>query len=269
MNNPMTPSRVLEEYDIVGRDISGHLIEEVRLAFAKLETAGVHAWEILCTEALVGEYGGKMRSDWRSDVDQSYIRSAISDVLLENVIEGKRIKRDGMNWKQRVAWCNEPRDYQCLFDVLGARQGEWINSSWLISNGYEGLCRAIVHDDRFGSWDNFLIFMRKENMGYEIIRIKNRHFKQKDGYVDVNIKITKGGDDDLVKELLIIQPEMANAKNGFGGDKGIGHNLYEAQRQAEILEKAEGSNPFRKRRIERVREIMKKVYEEAYRLDNL
>ena len=87
---------------------------------------------------------------------------------------------------------------------------------------------TILVDDPEGSLDGILASFKER--GYSVWvdprtgreDITNRYSDGSIGYKDVAIKLVKGDNDALVKELLILSPKMSEAKYELGG-----HELYE------------------------------------------
>lgn len=88
---------------------------------------------------------------------------------------------------------------------------------------------TILTPDPNGTIDN--IVKQFEDRGYTVWinngtpDLTNRYTDGTVGYKDIAIKFVKGADDPIVKELQIMTPNMAKAKNEWGG-----HKLYEQVR---------------------------------------
>ena len=128
MAEALTPSAVLEEYDIVGREVPTSVINKMRGRFAALEIEGVGSWKMLCDE--VTDLDAKKKIDQ----DRLYVAQACAEVLSEKI--GHVKYRDGISWKDRLIQLETKEDFLHLFAILGIQNNEWQISSWLANNGY-------------------------------------------------------------------------------------------------------------------------------------
>lgn len=155
MQKPLTPAQVLEEYDILGRSIPDHLIDEMRGKFSALEEQGISSWRILCDEV------ASVNTEKGVDQDRLYVTQAIAEILSSSI--NTKVRVDGLDWSKRIAILEKPNDFKHLFLLLNIPGNEWSNAGWYGRNGYGACYNAIKGDKRFGSWDAFKDFMGVED----------------------------------------------------------------------------------------------------------
>lgn len=115
---------------------------------------------------------------------------------------------------------------------------------------------TIIVKDPAGNIDD--IMRSFEQRGYTVWMndITNRYTDGSTGYKDIAIKFVNGADDPIVKELQIMTPNMAAAKNELGG-----HALYKQ------IENAPRITPKDFEEIEALTARMNKLYADADALD--
>jgi hypothetical protein len=101
-----------------------------------------------------------------------------------------------------------------------------------------------------------------EKQGYKIIETDNFYEYDKGaGYKHIALKLVKQDGDKLVKELLLMRPNMLEAK------LGLGHDLYDLEKNIEIILpklKEKGADYFGMVGLEIIRHLAKQFYEYAY-----
>ena len=176
MNNALTPSKVLEEYDIVGAKIPKSLMTEMREKFASLEMEDVGIWKILCDEV------ADINVEQKVDQQKLYVAQACAEVLSEKI---SRLEyTDGLGWRNRIDQLETKEDFHALFSVLGILDDKWQSSIWLQKNNFAQVYVSIR--DKFSNWKNFLDFMNihdKEQSGYWTRLIAD--YKNPQSYLDL------------------------------------------------------------------------------------
>lgn len=86
-----------------------------------------------------------------------------------------------------------------------------------------------------------------DNQGYKVIEVDNLYENEDPGYKHVALKIIKGDSDKLVKEVLLMRPNMLEAKFGLGHDmydvmKNVTNVIPKVKEVPEVYEKVELSN---------------------------
>ncbi len=107
-----------------------------------------------------------------------------------------------------------------------------------------------------------------EMRGYEVYDndLANLFEDKKPGYKHIAIKLVKGNDDPLVKELLLMQPHMLEAKYG------LGHDVYDLEKNVRLsfphIEKYEDLKEIVDESTKVARNVMNSYYAKAYEKDN-
>jgi hypothetical protein len=103
-----------------------------------------------------------------------------------------------------------------------------------------------------------------EKQGYKIIETDNLYEKEGAGYKHIALKLVKQDGDKLVKELLLMRPNMLEAKFG------LGHDLYDLEKNVEIILpklKEKGADYFGMVGLDVIRHYSKQFYEYDYLKD--
>ncbi|HEX2868729.1 MAG TPA: hypothetical protein VHO03_16935 [Ignavibacteriales bacterium] len=104
-----------------------------------------------------------------------------------------------------------------------------------------------------------------EKNGYEIVETDNLYEDKKPGYKHIALKLKKGDSDKVTKELLLMRPNMLDAKFG------LGHDMYDVMKNVinvapkvqEIKSAFEAAQKFDRS----LKRISDKYYEVAYNRD--
>lgn len=146
-----------------------------------------------------------------------------------------------------------------FFDTAVKTNIERINQKIMQKNGSmptDILRSTIIVENPNATLSN--IVKSFEKRGYKIWNndITNRYIDGSAGYKDIAIKLVKGDNDEIVKEIQIMTPNMYKAKYELGG-----HEMYKQRRSIKVVD----TETEQKARI--LEQVMDKLYDEAYLLD--
>ncbi|MCK5020607.1 MAG: DEAD/DEAH box helicase family protein, partial [Candidatus Peribacteraceae bacterium] len=156
MNEALTPSGFMEQYEFIDRKIPVRLIAEMRNRFDALEVEGVGSWKMLCDEV------ANLDVEKKVNQNRLYVVQACAEVLLEKISTKKSY--DDLYWDQRVQQLNSPEEFWQLFALLNVAFEDVFSSAWFRNNGYDRFYKAISEGQRFGVWNNFLEYIGADNI---------------------------------------------------------------------------------------------------------